>query len=151
MRQNNNNISYNARYLFRIWGDMMGGYLGKVAGALFGNKEHISKAMDIITRTGDALVETSEEQRQWALDYLSQTKGQNVTRRFGAIMIFVIWGSMVGLMAFAKLIQAVTGSSGAEIFFQDISGMMADHINTPFGIIMAFYYLTHSLKAFKGK
>ena len=129
----------------------MGIGLSKVAGMLFGSKEHITQAMDIISRTGDALVETSEEQKKWALDYLAQTKGQNITRRFGAVMIFVVWGVMIGLMALAKTVQAFTGSEGAAVFFADISGMMADHVNTPFSIIMGFYYLTHGLKAFKGK
>jgi len=122
----------------------------KLKDFIFGNKEHISKAMDIISKTGDALIETSEEQRTWALAYLESTKGQNVTRRFGAVMIFCIWGFLVALLVLARIVEILTGAAGAELFYDDISTLMVDHVNTPFSIVMGFYYLTHSLKAFKG-
>ena len=83
----------------------------------------------------DAIVFTDEEKSAYMLKYLEATKPMAVARRFIAIIITILW--CVGIIM-----------CGSLLFFDNdkftiMSAFMSETVNTPFSVIMGFYFLAH--------
>ena len=86
--------------------------------------------------TADALAFTPEERAAFLLEYAKATAPMNLARRWIAFVI-------TGLWAFCCLLALAFLLFEADETFGRISVFMADNINTPFSIVMAFYFLAH--------
>jgi hypothetical protein len=91
------------------------------------------KAVDAIINTGDALVFTDEERKNWLIESAKVLGPQNVARRLIAAGVTVVW-------VLLTLLEA-----GLVVFSHS---KIAEYHNfyliatVPFGGIMAFYYGT---------
>jgi len=118
---------------------------------LFGGGKAASKIVDGVLAAADKLVYTEEERaemrakaREWFLKYLQATQPQNAARRLIAITVSALWA----LLVVAALIAQVLGA-------QDIADyalrLMRDVVQTPFGLILGFYFAAHVVRAAKGQ
>lgn len=86
--------------------------------------------------TADALAFTPEERAAFLLEYAKATAPMNLARRWIAFVITAMW-------AFCCLLALAFLLSDADDLFRKVSVFMVDNINTPFSIVMAFYFLAH--------
>lgn len=86
----------------------------------------------------DSAFFTDQERSKFMLEYLKATTPMALTRRIIACCIAVIWSLFV-------LIAALLFFHSSESY-EAWSGFMADNVNTPFSVIMAFYFLAHVVK-----
>lgn len=116
--------------------------------SLFGSPDSTGKIVDAAVKGLDAMVFTAEEKslasaqmRDWYLKYLEATQPQNVSRRFLAILIGMIWGFILLLAVLAWPFKA----EYSDFLFK----VLVDSVNTPFGVILAFYFATSAIRAFQ--
>ncbi len=117
-----------------------------------GGGETAKKVVDAAINTGDALFFTDEEKSQasqkrldWVLKYMSATNAQNVARRLIAVMVVGIWAFILAIAVIAGYFSRDEGSYAVWLF-----GVLKDVVANPYNIIMAFYFLTGTVRAFKG-
>jgi hypothetical protein len=116
--------------------------------SLFGSPKSTGKIVDAAVKGLDAVVFTEEERseasghmRDWYLKYLEATQPQNLSRRFLAIMIGLVW-------AFILLLASLTYPFMPE-YSEFLFKVLVENINTPFGVILGFYFLTAAVRAYK--
>ena len=117
---------------------------------LFATPETIDKAVDAVINTGDKLWVTEEERieftqkkQEWYLRYLESTQSQNVSRRLIAVIVTALWSTLIVAGVIAKSLDAVEVSTF-------IFNTLKDNVNTPFSIVMAFYFAAHVVGKLKG-
>ena len=89
----------------------------------------------------DAIIFTDEEKSAYMLEYLKATAPMAVARRFIAIVITILW--CIGIL-----------TCGTLLFFDSdkftvMSAFMSETVNTPFSVIMGFYFLAHVISRHK--
>lgn len=98
-----------------------------------------------IAKTGAEMAEkaffTEQEKSAFMLEYLKASAPMAISRRFIAITVAGLWALCVVV-------------AGALLFtdraaYSAWSGFMESNINTPFSVIMAFYFLAHVVRAKK--
>ena len=101
------------------------------------------KVIDGAVNGIDKLFFTDEEKSDasakildWKLKYLDATKPQQVSRRFIAIVITLLWAVLVVAMLVAKAL-------GADSYAEYAVTVMKDIVALPFSIILGFYFLAH--------
>lgn len=106
------------------------------------------KATDAIINAGDALFYTDEEKAiaaqkklDFALKWLSATGPQNLARRLIAIIVVCYFLLFVSIMSCALVFLPDTG----KILYD----VCKEFLFIPFSGIMAFYFMTHLLRATK--
>ena len=116
--------------------------------SLFGSPKSTGKIVDAAVRGLDAVVFTEEERSEasaklqdWYLKYLEATQPQNISRRFLAILIGLVWAFILIL---ASLIYPIAPDY-SEFLFR----VLVENINAPFGVILGFYFLTAAVRAYK--
>lgn len=127
----------------------------KIFGAIFGSPANTEKVIDGAKNGLDKLFYTDEEKadaakevREWFIEYLKATQPQNLARRFIAITVTLLWGFLIltGVAAFS--VEVMLGTSEAVIALF-IFKVLTDIVAIPFAGLMAFYFLTHTLRATK--
>ncbi len=110
---------------------------------LFSKKHILETATDAVVNTGDMLVFTEEEKAianqkllDWKLEYQKATSPQNLSRRYIAVMISVLWCFLVAL---------VTGLSvfGRTLEADYVFKILSEVVMQPFSIVIGFYFLSH--------
>ena len=109
---------------------------------LFGNSNSASKVVDGVVNGLDALIFTDEEKSiasqkvlDFKIEYAKHTQNQSIARRVIAFIVSGLWGAL-NLFAVGLHFFSVPGS---EFVFKVIS----ENINTPFMIIVGFYFAAH--------
>ena len=115
---------------------------------IFGTPKDVTKILDGAIAGLDALVYTEEEKSranlkisEWYLKYLAATQGQNLARRFIALMVVGLW---VLLIISGIIIRAFSVDFSDFIF-----SILVDVVAVPFGIIIGFYFLAHTVREYK--
>lgn len=116
---------------------------------LFGSSKVVEDVVSATVSAGDKLVFTKEEKaeftarfQEWYLDYLKATTPQNVARRYLMLMVGAAWLIVTLFGAFIwKLDPAWSGY---------LFGVMRDVINTPFMLIVGFYYAKNIAETWAG-
>ncbi|PHS20252.1 MAG: hypothetical protein COA86_02870 [Kangiella sp.] len=118
-------------------------------GFLTGESDTAKKVVDGVINAGDALFYTDEEKaqdhsayRDWYLKYLDATQPQNVSRRMIAIVVVFLW-------ALFLVAGVIAQGFGFEDFAEYIFRTLKENVNTPFSIVVGFYFLKHIVKATK--
>ena len=120
----------------------------KILGAIFGSSKNTTTIVDGAVAGLDKMFFTKEEKSEanaklgdWYLKYLSATQPQNLARRLIALVVVILWASLVLLgVAVYKF------DSGFSMFIFDT---LRDLVNEPFMIIMGFYFLAHVVRTYQ--
>ena len=115
-------------------------------GWLFGNSKAADKAVDGIYDGLDALVFTQEEKAaagqkilDFKIEYAKVTQNQSISRRIISVAVSVMWmGVGIGILSAKAL--------GADAFAEYAFKFMVDVVNTPFALIVSFYFAAHMVK-----
>ncbi len=117
---------------------------------IFTRPEDASKVIDGAVKGIDAIFFTAEEKSQanqklsdWYLKYLSATDGQNLARRFIAMIVVLLWAALVVLGVAVRWFD--------EKMSDFVFKVLVDVVMTPFSIVIGFYFLTHAVRAYTGK
>lgn len=117
---------------------------------LTGSSDTANKVVDSAVSGLDVMFFTDEEKSQasqkvldWKLKYLKATAPQNVARRAIAIMVVALWMFLILLGVGMEML----GAHGISKFIFDT---LTENVNTPFGIIIGFYFAAHVVRGFKG-
>ena len=123
------------------------GFLGK----MFGSEKAMSSAVDGIKKGLDALVYTDEERaeaaaidraagRQMFLGWMDKTQGQNVTRRFLALMIAGTW-LIQYIFVMVASVAAIWSEDPARLHqATDVVSELADGMTGAMMLILGFYF-----------
>lgn len=99
----------------------------------------------------DALVFTDEEKSKMSveafrlyLEWIEATKGHNVSRRFIAVVVVLLWAFLVLLEVTFKVIETLTGimEGTSEYVFQ----VLSQQVSIPFATVVGFYFATQLLQ-----
>lgn len=131
----------------------------KLLKRLFARPEDGTKIIDGAVKGLDALVFTEEERSransklsEWYLKYLAATEGQNLARRLIAVIVVWVWSGLVILAVFARVAELWL-QRGAEKYVYPLSdfilALLTDVVMIPFGVVIGFYFLTHTVRAYK--
>lgn len=128
----------------------MFGMLKGIAGFFMGTNPNATKLIDGATSGLDAMFFTPEEKSvanqkvlDFKLEYAKTTQGQNVTRRFLALMIAAIFLHFLIVGFYAEIAGFLNIAKVAKEY--------AKILKDPFDIVLAFYFLTHVVGKLKGK
>lgn len=121
----------------------------KLFAAIFGTADHTKTVLDASVAGIDKLFYTDEERAEnagrfadWYLRYLAATQPQNLARRLIALVLVLLWASLVVLGVVAwKFDKAYS-----DFVFQTL----VDIVSEPFLLIMGFYYGAHVVRAWVG-
>ncbi len=128
-------------------------------GAIFGSPKSAASLASTATSMFDNAFYTDQERAKakekimpMLIDYMSATKGQDVARRGLAMMAAGMW-IFVGMTFMVLLIVGLIADSAATTAASEqIREFMSDVIDTPFMLIMAFYFGPHLIaKMFSGE
>lgn len=115
---------------------------------IFGNPDDASKIVDGAINTLDNAFFTKQERSiasekvsEFYLKYLAATQGQNLARRFIAVLVVSLW---VLLIVCGVIVRAVSLEFSEFIF-----RVLVDVVMQPFSIVIGFYFLTHTVRAFQ--
>jgi hypothetical protein len=108
-----------------------------ILGAIFGNKENTETVLSGI----DKAFFTSEEKSEFFLKYLAASHPQNVARRLIAIMIVFMW---IFLILVGVVMYKIDPGFSSFVF-----STLDNNVNTPFSIIIGFYFAAHLARAWK--
>ncbi len=124
---------------------------------IFGKGDNGEKLLDAGIKGIDALFFTSEEKSQASqkllttfIDFQKATQSQNIARRYLAFGVTFIWLILVIAIASFAVIASFAGSEGATAAKDALMTLMGNYVFYPFSGIMAFYFLTHALRAKNG-
>lgn len=117
-------------------------------GWITGGTETANKVVDGVVDGVDAMFFTNEEKSvanqkilDWKLKYAQASSGQNIARRVIAIGVFGLWALLIAIAVVAKALDA-------KEFCTFIFEMMEANVNTPFSIVLGFYFLAHVARGF---
>ena len=120
---------------------------------IFGTDKHVSQGLSMIERAGDALFYTDEEKaadratksqqvRQFMVDWMETTKGQNIARRLLAVMITFVW-LFLYLVSIALAVTSPWVSADVSIKLIESAQVLesnADRMSGAVMLILAFYF-----------
>ncbi len=115
---------------------------------IFGSPEDATTIIKGATSGLDHMFFSKEERAEasaklgdFYLKYLESTQGQNLARRFIAVLVTGLWVLLIVCGALLWKIDAAY----SEFIFK----ILADIVMVPFSIIVGFYFLTHTARAFR--
>ena len=119
--------------------------------SLFAVPENGSQIITGVKEGLDALFFTNEEKAQHAseafklyLEWIKATQGHNVSRRFLAVVVALLWTFLVLLTVLVKIVEITLGwMEGASEF---VFTVLTDVVALPFAGVMAFYFATQLLQ-----
>lgn len=120
----------------------------KLLAAIFGSSKNTETIVEGAVKGLDALVFTDEEKSEvnaklgdWFLKYLAATQPQNLARRLIAVIVTALWSLLI--------------LAGVGVYKWDkdysffIFDTLRDTVNTPFSIIIGFYFAAHLARAWQ--
>lgn len=120
----------------------------KLFAAIFGSSKNTETIVNGAVAGLDKLFFTDEEKSEasakvadWYLKYLAATQPQNLARRFIAIIVVGLWALLV-----LAGVAAYPFSASFSLFVFDTLGEV---VNTPFSIIIGFYFAAHVVRAWQ--
>ena len=131
----------------------------KIFQAIFGSPESMKKIVDGTVDGIDAMFYTDEERAEtktarleWLLKWLQSTQPQNVSRRFIAIVVTLLWAFLIVYAVIAFTIQYAIMPEGASVENFGVAAftfnMLKDVVAIPFAGIMTFYFAAHVIRGF---
>ena len=108
-----------------------------VLSKIFGSK----KTTNAIVSTIDNAWFTDQEKSKYLLEYLAATQPQNMARRLIAFIVVALWALLVLIAVMVYKLDA--GFSGF------VFSTLHENVNTPFSIIIGFYFAAHLARAWK--
>ena len=112
--------------------------MSRLLGAIFGSDKNTES---VLTGIDNAFF-TKEEKSEYFLKYLAATQPQNMARRMIAVIVVLLWSTLIVL---AVAVQPWMPEWSNRIFH-----ILEDAVNTPFSIIIGFYFAAHLARAWKG-
>lgn len=109
----------------------------KILGAIFGSSDHTATVLSGI----DKAFFTKEEKSDYFLKYLAATTPQNLSRRLIAVIVVTLWALLILL---AVVVYPWMPAWSDRIFYT-----LEDVVNTPFSIIIGFYFAAHLARAWQ--
>lgn len=116
---------------------------------LTGGSKAVDKGLDMVSKGLDMAVFTGEEKSiasqkilDWKLQWIKATGPQSVSRRVIAFMVVGLWVYLVLLGVHLYLLDMTTKS---EFVFK----VLKEIVNSPFLMVMGFFYLAHVVRANK--
>jgi hypothetical protein len=109
----------------------------KILGAIFGSSKNTETVLSGI----DKVFFTNEEKSDFFLKYLEATQPQNMARRLIAILVVGLWVLMILI---AVLAQPWMPEWSGRVFI-----VLEDVVNTPFSIIIGFYFAAHLARSWQ--
>ncbi len=116
---------------------------------IFARPEDGSKIVDGAIKTLDSAFFTKQERADysqqvsdWYLKWLAASSGATLARRVIAVMVVSLWTVLIlaGVIAFLfKLTE----------FSEFVFKVLTEAVMMPFSIIIGFYFLTHTVRAFQ--
>lgn len=113
-----------------------------------GGTETANKVVDGVVDGFDMVFFTPEEKSiasqkilDWKLAYAKASSGQNIARRVIAIGVSGLWALLIVIAVIAKAFEQ-------DAFCDFIFNMMKENVNTPFSIVLGFYFLAHVARGF---
>ena len=122
--------------------------LSSVVGFFTGGSDSANSMIDGVKKATDMLIFTDEEKAitnqkgmELFIKYQEATLPQNVTRRMIAIVVVMLWATLIFLTVNMALVgilfeYPVFKAAGDYLF-----SFLTDVVNMPFGIIIGFYFL----------
>ncbi len=127
--------------------------IGKFLGKLFSSDEAIKQTAGALRDGLDALVYTDEEKandaalqrteaRQMLLRWMESTQGQNIARRFLAISLSMMWGTIYGFQIVMSAISPWVNPDISKKLMESaaVLGESAGQLNGAMMLILAFYF-----------
>ena len=111
---------------------------------LFAGPDTAAKLVDAGVKGIDAAWWTAEEKSEWTLKFMMATQSQNVARRFIAFLVISVF---LFLLIVAALVWPISPVY-AVFIMNDVVGV---HLSTIVGVIIGFYFLTHTVRSINGK
>lgn len=114
-------------------------------GWLTGESKTAEKVVDGVSSGLDMMFYTDEEKAiangkilDWKLKYATASAGQSISRRVIATIVSSLWGLIV-------LAAAVAGyfATGKDSYANYLMELLGSTVNTPFMIIIGFYFAAH--------
>ena len=132
----------------------------KIFGSIFGSSDNTKtvvdgavNGLDKMFYTDEERAETAGEMRKWFITYLNASNPQNVSRRFIAIVVTLLWAFLVliGIAAFAieYFFFYDPAAEFSAVMAAFIFRVLTDIVAVPFAGIMAFYFVTHLARGIK--
>lgn len=131
----------------------------KLFAAIFGSSKNTETVVDGAVAGLDKLFFTAEEKSEaservaeWYLRYLAATQPQNLSRRFIAIIIVLLWALLILVGVIARGLEVwlgVTVAEGEQLFSAFVFMVLADVVMNPFLTILGFYFATHVVRAWQ--
>lgn len=109
----------------------------KILSKIFGGGDTTKAVIDGI----DKAWFTDQEKSSYMLKYLAATQPQNMARRLIAFIVVLLWALLVLI---AVIAQPWMPAWSDKIFY-----ILEDVVNTPFSIIIGFYFAAHLARAWK--
>ena len=120
----------------------------KILSAIFGSSKNTETIVDGAVSGLDKIFFTAEEKAEanaklgeWYLKYLAATQPQNLARRFIALIVVLLWAVMI-----LAAVMVYRFDSGYSMFIFDT---LNETVNTPFSIIIGFYFAAHLARAWQ--
>ncbi len=111
----------------------------KILGAIFGSSKNTETVLSGI----DKVWFTDEEKSDFFLKYLAATQPQNMARRFIALIVVLLWA----LLVLVAVVVHYFDISYSMFIFDTLN----ETVNTPFSIIIGFYFAAHLARAWQSK
>lgn len=119
----------------------------QILGAIFGSSKNTETIVDGAVNGLDKMFFTAEEKSEanaklgeWYLKYLEATQPQNLARRFIALIVVLLWALLI--------LAGVVTHYFSESYSVYIFDTLRDVVNSPFMIIIGFYFAVHAIRAF---
>lgn len=119
-----------------------------ILASVFGSKKNTETIVDGAVGGLDKMFFTKEEKSEanqklseWYLKYLASTQPQNLARRLIALVIVGVWAFLV----IAGVVVKYFSDSYAEYIFN----VLVDVVMNPFLVVIGFYFLTHTVRAYQ--
>lgn len=111
---------------------------------LFAGPDTAAKIVDAGVKGIDAAWWTAEEKSEWVLKYMMATQAQNVARRLIAFLVISVF---LFLLIVATAAWPISPAY-SRFIMEDVVGV---HLSTIVGVIVGFYFLTHTVRSINGK
>lgn len=128
---------------------------------IFARPEDGSKIVDGAISTLDNAFFTKQERSdasakvsEFYLKYLAMTKGQDLARRFIALIVVLLWVTLILAGIIAKITTLLLTPEYTVPNYEIsnfIFKVLTDIVFWPFNTVIGFYFLTHTVRAFQKK
>ena len=120
--------------------------------AFFGNSGVANSALKIVDKIAGTDW-TPEQKAEFLLKFKDATKNESPARRIIAIFICAAWLMLVTLWAVGSVIGRFgydTAINSGTALAADVSAFISLNIESPFNLILSFYFATHLISKIKG-